>query len=82
MNRIVIGVNSFWNIYNFRINLIKMLIYEGFEVHIISTVEDINLFKNISDLPISIHHITLDRYSKNVFGALSTILQYYLLQMH
>jgi glycosyltransferase involved in cell wall biosynthesis len=38
--RVAIVLNTSWNIYNFRINFIKRLIHEGFEVHTIAPEDE------------------------------------------
>lgn len=44
MMKIAIVLNTSWNIYNFRLNFVRSLIKEGFEVHTIAPVDDFTPF--------------------------------------
>ena len=42
--RIAVVLNTSWNIYNFRMNLVRALLAEGHEVHTIAPKDDFTSF--------------------------------------
>ena len=68
MKKIVISVNSFWNIKNFRLDLVKYL-YKDYELHLI-----LPSFEDNNDLSkyLNIHIIKFDSRETNIFKNILT----------
>ena len=64
--KILISLNSSWNLYNFRIDLIKKLIYLNHEIYI--TVPKDEYFQKIINLKlkIKVNQLNIDRKSFNI----------------
>ncbi len=75
MKRIVIVANTTWNIYNFRLNIIRKLIDEGHEVIVMAPVDKFIFYtENIREvLHVPIHH--LDRDSVNPIRDLRLLIE-------
>ena len=73
--RIVISINTAWNIYNFRLTLIKSLLADGHEV--IALAKSDNYVVKIESLGIPFYNIDLDPKSINPLKDLVLISEYY-----
>lgn len=75
MKKIVISVNSFWNIKNFRLDLVKYL-YKDYELHLI-----LPSFEDNNDLSkyLNIHIIKFDSRETNIFKNILVFIQYFFL---
>lgn len=75
--KIVIVSNSCWNIYNFRSNIIQMLLDLGAKVHILAPIDEtIQHLSKLSDVSIvPLHH--LKRNSSNPFSELVLFRELY-----
>ena len=73
--KILISLNSSWNLYNFRIDLIKKLIYLNHEIYI--TVPKDEYFQKIINLKlkIKVNQLNIDRKSFNIFKNLYLLFQ-------
>lgn len=74
MNKIVITVNTTWNIYNFRLGLITKLQEEGYEVHAISPRDQYVVL--LEKLDIVHHHINIKQDGTNPLSDIQTIIEY------
>jgi len=75
MNKnILIGLNTSWSAFNFRSNLIKALIFEGYKVTVVSPVDEYT--SRVKDLGCDFIEINLDPVGKNIFQEIYTFLQY------
>lgn len=75
--KIALVANSTWNIYNFRLNIIKRLLSEGHEVHVIAPVDEYLEYKE--NFP-EVKHValkTLGRDSTNPIKDLILIIELY-----
>ena len=74
--KILISLNSSWNLYNFRIDLIKKLIYLNHEIYI--TIPKDEYFQKIINLKlkIKVNQLNIDRKSFNIFKNLYLLFQY------
>ncbi|MEP6645563.1 MAG: glycosyltransferase family 4 protein [Saprospiraceae bacterium] len=82
VKRIIIVANTTWNIYNFRLNIIRKLISEGHEVIVMAPVDKFIFYTET--LPevqhIPIHH--LHRDSVNPFRDIRLVLEFVKLYRH
>jgi glycosyltransferase involved in cell wall biosynthesis len=74
--KILISTNTTWNIYNFRLDLIKSLLAAGYEV--IALAPKDNYVSNIEDCGVKCYNIKLNAKSTNPIKDLYLILQYYI----
>lgn len=74
--KILISINTTWNIYNFRLDLIKSLLSAGHEV--IALAPKDNYVSNLEDCGIKCYNIKLNAKSTNPLKDLYLILQYYI----
>lgn len=74
--RIAIVANTTWNIYNFRLNVVKSLINDGHQVFVIAPVDEYISYKeqfpNVVHIPLRV----LDRDGKNPFKDLLLIEEF------
>ena len=75
MKKILIFSNSSWNIYNFRLNLIKELISKKFDISVICP-DDI-YFKKLNSYNINLGKIKLDNQGVNLFKDLIFFISLY-----
>ena len=61
--KIAIIANTTWNIYNFRLNIIRKLIAEGHEVIVMAPVDKFITYtesiREVTHIPVSYTHLTL-----------------------
>lgn len=75
--RIAVVLNTSWNIYNFRINLVRKLIAEGYEVHTIAPKDDYTPFLIAEGC---VHHpIKMDSRGANPLKDSALIFELYLI---
>jgi len=72
--KILISINSSWNIYNFRLSLIKRLISEGFEVFGLAPKDE--YVYNLEDLGIPCFDININQNGINPISDLQLIRDY------
>jgi len=73
--KILITANSTWNIYNFRMNLIKDFINLGYEICVVSPKDE--YFEEIIKLNLSYYDIPIYPHSINPFREFTVIKKYY-----
>lgn len=73
--RVVIVVNTAWNVYNFRLGLIKSLQKSGYEVSVIAP-KDMYVEK-LLEYKIKHYNVEMDNKGSNVLKDIGLILQYY-----
>ena len=73
--RIVISINTSWNIYNFRLNLIKAVQNEGHEVIIIAPKD--NYVDKLEDIGVKCFDVNLNPKGTNPITDLYLVYQYY-----
>ena len=73
--KILISANSSWNIFNFRLDLIKSLLRNNYKVVILTPLED-NYSKKLVNLGCIHYHISLNRKSLSPLKDFILILQY------
>lgn len=73
--KVLISINTTWNIYNFRLDLIKSLLAAGHTVIALSPKDD--YVSNLENYGISCYNIKLHANGTNPIKDLSLILQYY-----
>lgn len=73
--KILISINTTWNIYNFRLDLIKSLLAAGHEVVALAPKD--NYVSNLEECGIRCYNIKLNAASTNPIKDLYLILQYY-----
>jgi glycosyltransferase involved in cell wall biosynthesis len=75
--KIAIIANSTWNIYNFRLNILKALEAKGYEITVIAPLDKyifyLNAFKSVKHLPLK----SLSRKSLNPFRDLMLFMEIY-----
>lgn len=75
--RIILVANSTWNIYNFRLNIIRKLISDGHELMVIAPVDEYleykESFPNVKHIPMK----TMGRDSTNPFRDLLLLIELY-----
>jgi glycosyltransferase involved in cell wall biosynthesis len=75
--KIVITLNTSWNIYNFRMNFIKTLLEQGHEVHTVAPVDD---FTHRLTAAGCIHHnVRMDSRGANPIKDLGLIIEFFLI---
>ncbi len=75
--RIAVVLNTSWNIYNFRMNLVGKLIAEGYEVHTIAPKDD---FTSLVEEAGCVHHpIKMDSRGANPIKDAALIIELYLI---
>ena len=74
--KILISINTTWNIYNFRLDLIKSLLAAGHEVVALAPKD--NYVSNLEECGIRCYNIKLNAASTNPVKDLYLISQYYL----
>ena len=72
--KIIITANTSWNLYNFRLGLIKAMLAKGHQVIAVAPSDD--YCKYLIDLGCSYIHINIDSKSKSVFGGLRLMYDY------
>lgn len=75
--RIAIVLNTSWNIYNFRMNLIRTLLSSGHEVHTIAPVDEYT--KNLTEAGCIHHKVRMDSRGANPVKDSALILELYLI---
>ncbi len=75
MAKIAISINTSWNIYNFRLGLIKALQKEGFEVYVIAPKDKYS--KKIKEEKIKYIDIFINNKGTNPIEDMKTLSQYY-----
>ncbi len=75
MKKIAISINTSWNIYNFRLGLIKALQKEGFEVYAIAPKDDYS--NQLDELGVKHIDIFISNKGTNPIEDIKTIWQYY-----
>jgi len=73
--KIAIVANSTWNIYNFRLNLIKVLLDEGWQVIVIAPLDEYIQYKEKFPKVKHVQLRHLHRISKNPFKELRLVLE-------
>ena len=73
--KIVISANSAWNIFNFRLDLIKSLIKSNFKIILLTPYEE-KYCKILIHLGCEHHHILIDRKSLSPLNNIFLIFQY------
>lgn len=74
-NTIIINLNTSWNIFNFRLDLIELLQSEGFEV--IAVAPSDSYVSKLESLGVTCYHVSLNPKGINPFKELSLIYKYY-----
>lgn len=72
-NKVLIVVNDFTTVYNFRIELVQRLLDEGYEVNMAMPDDKRNV--KLSDIGCKIHNIALSRFGTNPVADFKTMLQ-------
>ncbi|MFO7257963.1 MAG: glycosyltransferase family 4 protein [Bacteroidota bacterium] len=75
--RIAIVLNTSWNIYNFRMNLIRALMSRGHEVHTIAPVDEYT--RNLVEAGCIHHKVTMDSRGANPIKDSALILELFLI---
>ena len=75
MKKIVISTNTYWNIYNFRLGLIKVLQKEGFEVYAIAPKDE--YVKKLKEERVECFNIFINNKGTNPIEDIKTIWEYY-----
>ncbi len=75
MKKIAISINTSWNIYNFRLGLIKALQKEGFEVYAIAPKDDYS--EKLEKLGVKHIDIFMNNKGTNPIEDIKTIWEYY-----
>lgn len=73
--RIAIVLNTSWNIYNFRMNFVRTLMANGFEVHTIAPVDDYTHF--LSEAGCTHHPVRMDSRGANPIKDSALIVELY-----
>ncbi|ARE47194.1 glycosyltransferase family 1 protein [Escherichia coli] len=74
MKKIILSANTCWYLYNFRKNTIITLIQKGFDVYILAPVDEV-YSKKLSNLGVSLLHISIDPTGVNCFKEFMTIIR-------
>lgn len=74
-NLILINLNSAWNIYNFRISLIKSLQENGYKV--VGVAPHDNYIDKLEDIGVQCFHVNLNPKGTNPMTDLNLVYQYY-----
>lgn len=80
MARIFIASNSSWNLFNFRLELIKSLLEDGHQIMCLSPSDDYDI--KLTTLGVKHLNISLSRSSMNPFRDLFTLLNYMVLFLY
>ncbi len=75
--RIAVVLNTSWNIYNFRMNLVRKLILEGHEVHTIAPKD--NFTSLLTEAGCIHHNVTMDSRGANPIKDSALILELFLI---
>lgn len=75
MAKIVISINTSWNVYNFRWGLIKALQKEGYEIYVVTPRDEYS--KKIEEVGIKYIDIFINNKGTNPIEDMKTIYQYY-----
>ena len=75
--KILISANTFWNIHNFRIELINYLEKNNFKITIVTTID--KSFTKEYEKRFKVINLPIDRKSKNLFKDLILLIKYYLI---
>lgn len=73
--RIIISINTTWNIYNFRLNLIKVLQNEGYQVIALAPKDD--YVSKLESIGVTCYHVSLNPKGTNPIKDLDLTYQYY-----
>ncbi len=73
--RIVISINTSWNIYNFRLNLIKALQNEGHEVIAVAPKDD--YVSKLENINVKCYNLKINSKGTNPIDDINLIYQYY-----
>lgn len=73
--KVVISINTTWNIFNFRLNLIKVLQKEGHEVIALAPRDD--YISKLESIGVACYHVDLNPKGTNPIKDLSLTYQYY-----
>jgi glycosyltransferase involved in cell wall biosynthesis len=73
--KIAILLNTSWYIYNFRQNLIKKLIENGYQIHTIAPIDDYS--EKLKELGCEYHSIEMDSKSKNPLSDIQLLIRIY-----
>ncbi len=78
MKRVVLFGNSTWCVHNFRFNLMRRLIEEGCDVHVLApldpTYENSTFIRNFTELGVTFHPVPLQPRGLNPLREVSSIL--------
>jgi glycosyltransferase involved in cell wall biosynthesis len=74
--RVAIVLNTSWNIYNFRINLIKSLLASGHEVHTVAPHDEFT--ERLTSLGCIHHNIKMDSRGANPFKDMALLVELFL----
>jgi len=75
--KIVITLNTSWNIYNFRMNFIKRLLEQGHEVHTVAPVDDFT--HRLTAVGCTHHNVRMDSRGANPIKDLGLIIEFFLI---
>lgn len=75
MKKIVITINTSWNIFNFRVGLLKALQKEGYKIVCIAPYD--NYSKELEDLGFEYHNIDINNKGTNPIEDMKLIKDYY-----
>ena len=75
MKTIIITINTSWNIFNFRVGLLKALQKEGYKIVCISPYDDYS--KKLESLGFEYHHIAMNNKGTNPIEDMKLIYDYY-----
>lgn len=74
MKKVVITINTTWNIFNFRLGLIKKLQKEGYKIYAVSPTD--NYVENLTDIGVKHYHINIDQKGTNPVKDLKIFKEY------
>ena len=75
--RIVIALNTSWNVYNFRMNLIKALLEEGHEIHTVAPPDDYT--HRLRAAGCTHHNVRMDSRGANPIKDLGLLIEFFLI---
>lgn len=73
--KILISANSYWNLFNFRIEIIKELICLGYEIILLASFDQYK--KEFRELNVSCIDIKIDKKGTNIFNEVILLYKYY-----
>lgn len=73
--RILLSANTSWNIYNYRLGIIKALKEKGCTVHVAAPIDEFASL--LEDIGCQFHNIAVDNKGVNPLRDIQTFLQYY-----